>query len=122
MPKKCCYLLRSSLAVQWIERGLGIVPTEFRVLVERLVEDAELKSDIQQLVEAKRGVTESGLLPGSPRIVALIEQELARWDARQVMLPIRAALERAVRRVVPGQFGGGMALDCVDTMPKRVEL
>jgi predicted nucleotidyltransferase len=35
--KKYFYVLRPLLAVQWIERGLGVVPTEFQRLVDELM-------------------------------------------------------------------------------------
>lgn len=52
--KKYFYALRPILAVNWIERGLGVVPMEFEVLVGRLVDSAELREQIEKLVAAKR--------------------------------------------------------------------
>jgi predicted nucleotidyltransferase len=36
--KKYFYVLRPILAINWIERDLGVVPTEFQVLVEQVVD------------------------------------------------------------------------------------
>ena len=41
--KKYFYVLRPLLAMIWIENGLGIVPTDFNVVVEKLQLDPELK-------------------------------------------------------------------------------
>jgi len=52
--KKYFYVLRPILAINWIERDLGVVPTEFQVLVEEVVDAPELKEEIGKLIEAKR--------------------------------------------------------------------
>jgi predicted nucleotidyltransferase len=81
--KKYFYVLRPILAIQWIERGLGIVPTEFQVLVNEVVESPNLKEEFDRLVEAKRQGEE---LARGPRIAAIsefIERELARLESRQ---------------------------------------
>jgi len=44
--KKYFYVLRPVLACIWIERGHGVVPIEFGRLVERVVDDATLRSEI----------------------------------------------------------------------------
>ena len=52
--KKYFYVLRPILAVQWIEQGLGVVPTEFDALVVKLIREPDLKKDIDQLIHLKR--------------------------------------------------------------------
>ena len=51
--KKYFYALRPLLACIWIESGYGIVPTEFGKLVERTVENRELKRAIEKLLARK---------------------------------------------------------------------
>ncbi len=52
--KKYFYVLRPLLAVNWIEQGRGVVPTEFDALVDRIVTSSTLRSEIEKLVAAKR--------------------------------------------------------------------
>jgi predicted nucleotidyltransferase len=81
--KKYFYVLRPILAINWIERGMGVVPTEFQVLVEQVVDASELKEEIGQLIEAKRRGEE---LDRGPHIVAIsefIESELARLEDKR---------------------------------------
>jgi len=76
--KKYLYVLRPLLAIQWIEQGLGVVPTEFQTLVDRLVVSPDLKAEIDALLQAKR---EGAELDRGPRIEAIsqfIETELDR--------------------------------------------
>jgi predicted nucleotidyltransferase len=78
--KKYFYVLRPLLAIKWLERDLGVVPTEFAMLVDKTVDSPALKSEIEHLVAAKRGGQE---LDRGPRIDAIsdyIEQELDRLD------------------------------------------
>ena len=78
--KKYFYVLRPILAVKWIEQGMGIVPTDFDVLVDRLVTDTKLKKEIVALIEAKRKGEE---LDHGPRIAPIsdfLEQELDRFE------------------------------------------
>ena len=81
--KKYFYVLRPLLAINWIEQGLGVVPTEFQVLVERVVDTAELKEEIEKLVEAKRRGEELDHGPRIEPISDLFERELARLEGQQ---------------------------------------
>ncbi len=76
--KKYFYVLRPLLAVLWIERGLGVVPTAFASLVEALVSDAELRAAIEELVERKRSGREKDTGPRIAPISRFIDAELAR--------------------------------------------
>ena len=82
--KKYFYVLRPILAMSWIENGLGVVPTDFNVLVSRLVTEPVLKLEIDRLLAAKRAGTE---LDRGPRIVPIsefIERELERWEQQEI--------------------------------------
>ncbi len=78
--KKYFYVLRPVLAVQWIERGFGVVPTEFQALVDRLVPAGPLREAVDELLVQKRSGAE---LDRGPRIAVIgdfIEHELASMD------------------------------------------
>jgi len=81
--KKYFYVLRPIFAIKWIERDLGVVPTEFQALVEEVVDSPELKKEISKLVEAKRGGEELDRGPCIAPISDFIESELARLENRQ---------------------------------------
>ncbi len=77
--KKYFYVLRPVLAINWIEQGLGIVPTDFNVVVDRIVTDTELRTAIDKLLTEKRAGAELHKGPRIPVISNFIEGELARW-------------------------------------------
>jgi predicted nucleotidyltransferase len=81
--KKYFYVLRPLLAINWIERDLGVVPTEFQVLVERVVDSPELKEAIGALIKAKRRGEELDRGPRIAPISEFIESELARLEEAQ---------------------------------------
>jgi len=56
--KKYFYVLRPILAVNWLEQNLGIVPTEFQILVDTILTDQNLINDINDLIEKKKQGTE----------------------------------------------------------------
>ena len=68
------------MAIKWIEEGFGIVPTEFQVLVDRLVKEPELKSAINDLIESQTAGEELDQGPRINSIAEFIEQELARFE------------------------------------------
>ncbi len=76
--KKYFYVLRPVLAMQWIEQGFGVVPTDFNVLVERLVQDSVLLGDIQKLLAEKRAGAELQSGPRIESISSFIESEVER--------------------------------------------
>lgn len=78
--KKYFYVLRPLLAMLWIERGMGIVPTTFQDLVEEVLGEGILKKEILELLERKRGGLESEKGPRLPVISDFIEKELARLE------------------------------------------
>lgn len=75
------YVLRPLLAIRWIEGSLGVVPTEFELLVDRAVDAPGLKSEIGQLVAAKRRGEELDRGPRLESISGFIESELARLES-----------------------------------------
>ena len=79
--KKYLYVLRPLLAVRWIERGLGIVPTEFERLVDTVVDRPRLRAAIDGLLEKKRRTPEIGRGPRIEAIGAFIKGELARHES-----------------------------------------
>ena len=83
--KKYFYVLRPLLAMNWSERGLGVVPTDFNVLVDRLVTDPTLRSEIERLLTAKRAGTELDRGPRIEPISRFIESELARWEGQKIV-------------------------------------
>ena len=52
--KKYFYVLRPVLACLWIERDYGVVPIQFQMLVERVLEDGQIKTAIQDLIRRKK--------------------------------------------------------------------
>ena len=76
--KKYFYVLRPVLACIWIEQGYGVVPIEFGKLVDRLIIDAELRSEIEALLKAKREGEELDHGPRNSVISDFLERELDR--------------------------------------------
>jgi len=78
--KKYFYVLRPVLAIKWIEECDEVVPTEFGVLVERIIKDNELKATIADLIERKRNGCELDRGTVIPRISDFIKAELERLE------------------------------------------
>jgi len=92
--KRYFYVLRPILAIHWIERGMGVMPTEFAKLVAGVVEAPELRAAIDRLLADKLASNERDKRPRIESISAFIESELARIE--------RATLEdKFARFVVP---------------------
>ena len=83
--KKYLYVLRPLLAIQWIERGLGIVPMEFQKLVEALLPVGPLRTCVDDLVKRKRAGSELTRGPRVAPISEFIESELARHEGEFVV-------------------------------------
>lgn len=90
--KKYFYVLRPLLACRWIARGLGVPPIEFQTLLEKTVEEPDVKQAITELLDRKRAGVELARGPRIPVLNQLIEQELA--------------LEGQADRVRPGPAAG----------------
>jgi predicted nucleotidyltransferase len=87
--KKYLYVLRPLLACRWIERGLGPVPMKFDVLVDGLVDDANLRFHIAVLVARKRAGEELDLAQRIPIIDAFIIEE---FDRLEKIVPAETSL------------------------------
>lgn len=85
--KKYFYVLRPLLAIKWIEERSEVVPMEFGIMVDALIEDSSLRSEISNLIERKKQGDE---LKREPRIAVIsdfIEDEIERLKA--ISLPRR---------------------------------
>jgi len=78
--KKYFYVLRPILAINWVERGLGVVPTEFQKLLDELIPAGPLREAIDSLVEVKSTGGELDEGPRIPEISNFLEQELERLE------------------------------------------
>jgi predicted nucleotidyltransferase len=77
---KYFYVLRPVLAVMWLERGLGVVPTEFTRLVEGVLESGPLLAAIEVLLADKQAGKELDFGPRIPAISDFLKRELARME------------------------------------------
>ena len=76
--KKYLYVLRPILAVNWIDAGYGVAPTEFGKLVDAIVQENELRRAINDLLEAKKQGFEQSVGPRIEPISRFIESEMER--------------------------------------------
>ena len=76
--KKYFYVLRPLLGCRWIEAGLGPVPMEFGILVEKMASSEILKQEIHKLLERKQSGQELDFEPRIPTISDFIESEIER--------------------------------------------
>lgn len=82
--KKYLYVLRPIAAMRWIDEGLGPVPIEFHRLLDATVTDPGLRSAIDGLLSAKIAGNELDEGPRIPVISEFIEQELGKFESREV--------------------------------------
>jgi predicted nucleotidyltransferase len=75
--KRYFYVLRPLLACRWIRNGLGPVPMEFEILVNKLISSEPLKNEIFRLIQRKRAGQEMDAERKIPIISNFIESELA---------------------------------------------
>lgn len=106
--KKYFYVLRPVLACRWIERQYGVVPMEFSVLAERVVEDGCLRDAIEDLVAMKKAGAE---LDRGLRIAVIsdfLDHEIQRLSSTQgrpsVCSPV-AALDEILRCAIVENYG-----------------
>lgn len=78
--KKYFYVLRPLLAVVWLERNLGVVPTLFQILVNTVIDDINLKTEINLLLEQKKEGHELEEGPRNKVISDYIEHEIIRLE------------------------------------------
>ena len=90
--KRYFYVLRPLLACRWIQQGLGPVPMEFEILVNKLISSESLKKEISRLVERKREGQEMDAEKKIPIISDFIESEFADLK-QQTELPLSSSNE-----------------------------
>ena len=108
--KKYLYALRPLLAVNWIENGLGVVPTEFHRLVAKTVSDSRLHSEIAELLRLKRSGQELDRGAPFPAIQKYVEFEIDRHSQfAKIQTDPTCDIERlnAMFRDVVREFGTG---------------
>lgn len=81
--KKYFYVLRPILAINWLERDLGVVPTEFQKLVDGVLEDKYLIADINSLIAEKKLGTELDEGPRVPSISNYLDSEIKRLSGQK---------------------------------------
>ena len=81
--KKYFYVLRPILAINWLERGMGVVPTEFGVLADAMIDDPVLLGRINALIEAKRDGQELDDGPRIPEISDFLDREIGRLEGQR---------------------------------------
>lgn len=74
--KKYFYVLRPILACKWIEQNRGPIPTEFNILVDKIIQDEKLKKCINNLVFEKKEGNELYWGPKIPEISEFINNEI----------------------------------------------
>ena len=79
--KKYFYILRPVLACLWVEKGLGVVPIEFRLLVDGTVPPGPLRDAIERLLIDKAAGREQDEGPRIPVFHELFEREVPRLEA-----------------------------------------
>ena len=60
-------------ACLWIERGYGVVPIEFHKLVERVIDDAAVRTAVEDLVRRKKSGEELDRGPHIPEISGFLQ-------------------------------------------------
>lgn len=118
--KKYFYVLRPVLACLWIEKGLGVVPTEFHKLVEALVADRELKDEIDALLAAKKAGLELRKGPRNEIISSFIEQQILRLNSagqRSAVTSDPSSLNRLFVDILTEANGNTIQPDCSASRP-----
>ena len=79
--KKYLYVFRPLLACRWIERQLGQVPMLFAQLVEGVLDEADVRPALAELVARKQAGEELAVAPPVEALTRFIEAELPRLEA-----------------------------------------
>lgn len=102
--KKYFYVLRPLLAIKWIEERSEAVPMEFGAMVDALIDDANLRSEISNLIERKKQGEERKREPKIAVISKFIEDEMERLKAltipHQDEKPLMETLNNAFREMI----------------------
>lgn len=76
--KKYLYVLRPVLAVLYLEKGLGPVPMEFSILVDKIVKNPALRKSINDLLVRKMAGDELDMGPRDQVLSSFLEYQLER--------------------------------------------
>lgn len=76
--KKYFYVLRPIMAIIWMEQGLGVVPTNFNFMLDRISVPLDLKLEVERLIEMKKNGDELRIGARNDIISSFIEMELDR--------------------------------------------
>jgi predicted nucleotidyltransferase len=82
--KKYFYVLRPILAIKWIEASNEVVPMEFETLVNRMVDNQELRAIIDDLIEQKKNGLELDRGAKIPQLSDFIKSEIERLEKKPV--------------------------------------
>ncbi len=78
--KKYLYVFRPLLACRWIERQSSPVPMLFAELVEGVLDEAEVRAALEELVERKRLAEELTVAPAIAVLSRFLDEELPRLE------------------------------------------
>ena len=92
--KKYFYVLRPVLACLWIERGYGVVPIQFQTLVERILDEDDIKTAVQDLIRRKKAGEELDRGPHIPAISSFLSHEMDRLSGLQAPPAVHSSLAR----------------------------
>jgi len=102
--KEYLYVIRSLLAIRWVESTSDPVPVRFARLVDAGVQDRRLRDAVARLTARKQQRGEAGRIERMPTLDAFIREELDRHaDARfasEEQRPDRDVLNRLFREIV----------------------
>jgi len=82
------YVLRPLLAMQWIEQGKGVPPMRFDLLMDGVIGDADLREELDALVEIKRQGGERDSFTPPPFTAAFVESEWIRLERETPTLAV----------------------------------
>jgi predicted nucleotidyltransferase len=77
--KRYFYMLRPVLACMWIDRGFGTPPIEFGKMLDRLLPEGELRTEIEALKERKKQGDELDLAAPIPIISEFIKEQMEKF-------------------------------------------
>jgi hypothetical protein len=103
--KKYFYVLRPLLACLWIEAGHGVVPMEFRKLVDGVTLNDELRQAIERILCDKLAGREMDDGPRVPIFHEFFDREIPRLDGVVESIPVgpqpnNELLDRTFRRLI----------------------
>jgi predicted nucleotidyltransferase len=103
--KKYFYVLRPLLACRWIEAGLGVVPMEFRKLVDGVSLNDDLRQAIERILVDKLAGREMDDGPRVPVFHEFFDQEMPRLESIAESVPAgpkpdHELLDHVFRRLV----------------------